>query len=526
MIKKNKTLTFYKYILTLILFLNVVEAAEPKENESLILPMPNGLSMEFMPVCVNTDSGLFDWKKIKLGDPSGGFKEYPTTMALGGSFPIEKDGQKQWCYYMGKYELSRKQYASLMTLKKPLVQSEKVYPETDVSWFDALEFANKYNQWLFAHAKDKLPKFDTSYGFVRLPTEAEWEFAARGGSAVTADVFDQKTPYDSSEIQKYEWFGGATSSHYKLQPVGVLKPNPLGLHDMLGNADEMTMSLFSVEYYQGRTGGFVIKGNNYMTAKNKLRSSFRTEQPFYRSDKNGIFKPHTKKTLGFRLVISALVFPSRKIQKEMSDEWEGYRSKLGANMPAALSTSATSVQVTAGSEDAFSYLDRLKNRLKQRGIDDNEIENSLGHLDSAIRDIATIRLKAEEDSAYLWIKVADEQALFIRRETKKLPLLVSLIEMQKRVKNMEKLAKYQARKQEHMTSIKNALSSYSDSIRQINTLSSESVKKAFPKYLNFLLQHNNAEQVQLLNRIRKHFDEYQKNKRVNLKKWEKDLLFR
>ncbi len=512
-------------MLLFIVSLIVAQAEDFEHNNSLILPLPNDLSMEFMPVCVNSNSGLFDWKKIKLGDPSGGFKEYPTAMALGGSFPIEKNGKKEWCYYIGKYELTEKQYASLMTLKAPLSQTKKVYPVTDISWFDALEFANKYNQWLFANAKDEIPKFDTSYGFVRLPTEVEWEFAARGGSVVSADVFDQKTPYPADSLQKYEWFGGATSSHYKLQPIGVLQPNPLGIHDMLGNADEITMSLFSVEYYQGRTGGFVIKGNNYTTAKNELRSSFRTEQPFYRLDKEGILKPHTKETLGFRLVISALVFPSRKIQKEMSDEWEGYRSKLGATTPAVLSTSATSAQVTAGSEDAFSYLDRLKNRLKQKGVEDSEINNSLGHLDSSIRDMATIRLKAEEDSAYLWIKVVSEQARFVRKETQKLPSIDLLINIANSQKNMEKLAQYKTRKEEHMTNIQGALSSYSDSIRQISTLSAQAVKKGFTRYLDFLMSRNDAEQVQVLNRVQKHFDIYQKNKRVDLEQWEQDILF-
>jgi len=523
--KSNKLLNLLKLVLFLLIYASIVRAEDSKVGKSLVLPMPNDLNMEFMPVCVNSGNSLFDWKKIKLGDSSGGFKEYPTAMALGGSFPINKNGKKLWCYYMGKYEISQKQYASLMSMKKPIVQTKKVYPVTDISWFDALEFANQYNQWLFSNAKDMIPKFDTSYGFVRLPTEAEWEFAARGGSAVSADVFDQKIPYSFSKIQKYEWFGGSSSSHYKLQPIGKLKPNPLGLYDMLGNADEITMSLFSVEYYQGRTGGFVIKGNNYTTAKNKLRSSFRTEQPFYRSGKDGVFKPHTKKTLGFRLVISALVFPSRKIQKEMSNEWEGYRSKLGADTPAVLSTSTTSAKVAAGGKDAFSYLDRLKKRLKQKGVVDSEIDNSLGYLGNSIRDMATIRLKAEEDSAYLWVKVVSEQARFVRKESRKLPLLNTLIDMQKRKKNMQKLALYQTRKEEHITNIKNALSSYSDSIRQIDTLSLESVKKGFRRYLDFLLSRNDGDQVQVLNRVRKHFEEYQKNKRVNFKHWKQDILF-
>ncbi len=524
MIKKNKLLIFIRSVLIFIVWFNVVKATEAAT--SLVLPMPNGLTMEFVPVCVNPNSGLYNWKKIKLGDPSGGFKEYPTTMALGGSFPIEKNGQKLWCYYMGKYELSQKQYTSFMTLKEPMSQTQKVYPVTDISWFDALEFGNQYNQWLFANAKDEIPKFDTSYGFVRLPTEAEWEFAARGGSAVSADVFDQKTPYQANKLQKYEWFGGATSSHYKLKPIGVLKPNPLGLHDMLGNVDEITMSLFSVEYYQGRTGGFVSKGNNYMTSKNKLRSSYRTEQPFYREDKEGLFKPQSKKTLGFRLVISALVFPSLKIRKNMSDEWEGYRAKLGASMPAALSTSTTSAKTAAGGKDAFSYLDRLKKRLEEKGLMDSEIENSLGHIDSSIRNMAIIRLEAEENSVRLMIKDANEKMRHFRTWYKKMTNLDSLINLAETYKNMHRFEELKTRKKERLESMTGALSSYSESIREINTFSPEAVKKGFRDYSDFILRRNDTDQDQILNRVRKHVNEYKKNKRVNIKQWEKDFQYK
>ena len=525
MIKHNTFLAYLKYIRLFIFLLYPLHIMGNEPPIYLKLPMPKGLSMTLVPVCVNASDGLYSWKKIKLGDPAGGFKEYPTTMALGGSFPIEENGKTMWCYYLAKYELSQQQYASIMTPDSPLPQIKKVYPVTDVSWFDAIEFTNRYNQWLFANAKDKLPKFDSSYGFVRLPTEAEWEFAARGGALVSSDVFDQKTPYPVSKLHQYEWFGGSTSSHYKLQPIGGLKPNILGLHDMLGNADEITMSLFQVEYYQGRIGGFVIKGNNYITAKNKIRSSYRAEQPFYRVNKEGLLKPHAKVTLGFRPLLSALVFPSRKVQKGMSEEWDEYRDTLGATTPAALSTSATSAKTSVGAKDAFIYLDRLRKKLKDKGLSDTEIESSLGYLDSSIRDMATIRLKAEEDSSYLWIKVISEQARFIRKETQKLPTMDTLIGIAKSQNNIQKLTQYKKRKKERMLNIEGALTNYSESMRQLGTLSSSAVEKGFVRYLYFLMKHNDTEQVQVLNRVQKHFIEYQKKKRVNLKEWKKDINF-
>ncbi len=503
-----------------------MEATGIQEINSLTLPMPQNLSIEFIPICVNINNGFFDSKRIKLGDPSGGFKESPTSMALGGSFPIEQNGKDMWCYYLSKYELTKPQYNSIMNPNQTISTDKKLYPITNISWFDAIEFGNLYNQWLFKNAKDKIPKFDTTYGFVRLPTEAEWEFAARGGSIVSNDFFDQKIPYDSKKLQEYEWFAGPTSSHNKLQPIGKLKPNPLGLYDMLGNADEITISLFQVEYYQGRTGGFVIKGNNYITAKKRFRSSFRTEQAFYRPlIKEGILKPQTKPTLGFRLALSALVLPSRKVITQMSDQWEDYHKKVGVNTPAVLSTKPISVQTSVDGNDALIYINRVEKSLNLNNTHDVEIKNNLEHIKASINSMAIIQKKAEEDSAYLWVKIASEQARFINKETTSLPKLELLIEIANSQNRQQKIEKYKLRKSEHLTNISGALSSYSDSIRQINTLSISASKKGFIRYFNFLRERNDARQIQILNKVKKHFKEYQKNKRSNIKKWKQDILF-
>jgi Uncharacterized conserved protein len=127
----------------------------------------------------------------------------------------------------------------------PTAKINLAFPITDISWFDAVAFTDKYNRWLIEQAKNRskdLPK-----GYVRLPTNTEWEYAARGGSKVSESEFrESKFPMVNS-LENYAWFSGAKSANGKLQLIGRLDANPLGLYDILGNANEMMFDSFRME---------------------------------------------------------------------------------------------------------------------------------------------------------------------------------------------------------------------------------------------------------------------------------------
>ena len=119
-------------------------------------------------------------------------------------------------FYIGKYEVTQAQWETVMG-KNPSGYKGNNRPVENVSWNDIQEFIEKLN------AK-------TGKKF-RLPTEAEWEYAARGGNQSKGYKYS-----GSDNIDEVAWYDDNSSS--QTHPVGQKLPNELGLYDMNGNVYE------------------------------------------------------------------------------------------------------------------------------------------------------------------------------------------------------------------------------------------------------------------------------------------------
>ncbi|MDO5537055.1 MAG: SUMF1/EgtB/PvdO family nonheme iron enzyme [Desulfovibrionaceae bacterium] len=327
---------------------------DKQAERDIAMPMPGGLSMVFRVVAVPARGYLWPLEAT-LGaadEPESGRAVYDTryraliSAPFSGddvpaqwkqSLPADADGQFFY-YLIAKYEVTRAQFAAVMDQANAASAADTQggdLPVTGISWYEAMLFTERYTEWLLANHPGILPTFkdDTrNTGYVRLPTEAEWEYAARGGQNESTNYRQQPffSMAEDSALSDYAIYKDGQGKA-ALSPVGSRKPNPLGLYDTAGNAAEMTLDAFRFSVsgsLQGAAGGFVRKGGSYLSNEEGIMPGRRDEVPLFRKD-----GPAKADDLGFRPVISGINTPGGGRLSELQAEYDrisGQRTSAGA----------------------------------------------------------------------------------------------------------------------------------------------------------------------------------------------------
>ncbi|MCB9267768.1 MAG: SUMF1/EgtB/PvdO family nonheme iron enzyme [Lewinellaceae bacterium] len=212
--------------------------------------LPNGHAFEMIFVeggafMMGSDSGERVWREDPIHE-------------------VELDG-----FYIGKFSVTQALWKAVMGEdNNPSYFKGANRPVEQVSWEDTQAFFQKLNE--------------LSGRQYRLPTEAEWEYAARGGN--------QSEGYEyagSNKLKEVAWYEG--NSHGETNIVGLKYPNELGIYDMSGNVWEWCQDWFSEDYYEechkqgkvknprgpGQGTGRVLRGGSWSFAPRGCRCTGR-----------------------------------------------------------------------------------------------------------------------------------------------------------------------------------------------------------------------------------------------------------
>jgi formylglycine-generating enzyme len=158
-------------------------------------------------------------------------------------------------FYIEKYEVTQKNWEAVMGFNNTPIKGPDL-PVSDIDWQEAVDYCSRIGR--------------------RLPTEAEWEYAARAGNK-------DDNPWGNGIDRDYLWYGG--NSFRKLQPAGKKKPNAWELHDMMGSVWEWVSDWYAEDYYKdspennpqgpARQSWRVIRGGSWIDEENLIRVTVR-----------------------------------------------------------------------------------------------------------------------------------------------------------------------------------------------------------------------------------------------------------
>ena len=246
----------------------------------------------------------------------------------------------------------------------PVPPTDSLKPVGNISWYDAVE----YLKWL---SKETGKEF-------RLPTEAEWEFAAKGGNKSKGYKY-----VGGNNLNEVAWFIG--NSDKRAHNIGQKMPNELGIHDMAGNAREWCSDWYGESYYKTSPGenpkgpdfgkNRILRGGSWGSEEGRMRISYRNEGYPYNSAIDFGFRPAIS---GEPVVKPVAVIPETDPMKNL--DAQGFVDIYGINFDIGKATVKP---------ESYPIIEQITNYLKEHPQVKIVIE---GHTDNTGNDASNLAL--------------------------------------------------------------------------------------------------------------------------------------
>lgn len=295
----------------------VVNTAQSKDYQILSTNFPNGTykirasgktSICHIPFSIDYNDFIINTPIVEMVTiPSGSF-QMGGTEGEANERPAHTVTLNE--FKMSKYEITQKQYKTVIGTNPSGFADCDACPVETVSWFDAINFCNilserEGKQKVYSISNGSNITLNPNANGYRLPTEAEWEYAAGGGSSNRTRFGNGTNIANSNEIN----FNAGIADIYsaiglnrgKTTSAGTFNANKLGLYDMSGNVLEWCYSFY--DNYPGSTAipvGFVdlkqrvLRGGSWSDSSKSSRISHRNSGP-----------PDARfNSIGFRIVVT------------------------------------------------------------------------------------------------------------------------------------------------------------------------------------------------------------------------------
>ena len=187
-------------------------------------------------------------------------------------------------YYIGKYEITRKQWKAVTGMEPPCGGTDANMPVGKINFYEAHEFIEKLNMLT-----------GLTFGF---PTEAQWEYAASGGKFCTDKLYS-----GSNNIEEVGWY--KNNANGVIQPIGQKKPNELGIYDMSGNVWEWCGDYYDSSYYRSVKDSVNPQGAKLSPQRTLRGGSVQLEAPYLRNKNREGYDPSANESdYGLRIILN------------------------------------------------------------------------------------------------------------------------------------------------------------------------------------------------------------------------------